>query len=326
MSEVSLQEAEEGRRHVGSVIGMMSKEIEYARAARGITDGIKHISRIGNMDSDSATLLGFNSGFFAACMNNCYHEEALDDTQVSLKTPCPECGKPVVTTRGNLIMFGDAFPYCQECCDKHSENKRIEQLRDKWHRLCPKSYRDTDRDRDDWNASAYKAIADSPMNASFFVFGDSDTCKTRMGLERIKRALLVRPGKDGKGLLSVSVKFEEDLEEKPKLLTMKEWVDGMCKSDVGLFDNMLEVGIGDERKAKLCHWIIDKRLREGKATIITSRIALDDLQDEAAERFGPNRGSTKKGLHKRVESIVSKIQQRFKLVSTNAPDEEQGRF
>jgi len=237
-------------------------------------------------------------------------KEGDDDPVQDLCWKCKEEGRETpVTLNGYVHRVIDEMKHgrtvCQDCIDAYELRKRRNEMKASWEALTPSEYRNTKLNHPTFNTTAHRECQKYSLDTSLFLFGESGTCKTRAMLWRAKLAIL-------KGY-SVGILFPDEMKEhareKYRLDTLKK----LALFDWLGLDDLFSCGTNDY----MADWIkdlIDRRMRQGKTTVITSQIVEFEWTDEA-KKF---KNYTNVEM-KRIDAIWRRIRERFTPINFDTP-------
>lgn len=219
--------------------------------------------------------------------------------------PCRTCGKETITvSQGQYDTFGPTA-VCGTCSEAKDVEIRARDCRSFWIRHCPATYRETDTSREDFNKEAWRRMKTYRLTDNMVLLGPSGVCKTRMACQWAKIAL-------GRGM-SVKLMFPEDLKDQPRFKTRKEHLDSLAYPDLAVLDDLFLVSASKDAVAEFIKDLIDRRLRDKKATVITSQVDADDFESDAA-KFD-NLSSTE---NQRIEAIVRRVKESYATIDCGA--------
>ncbi len=165
---------------------------------------------------------------------------------------------------------------CDACAEKAKQDAAMERAKKHWEKICPKGFLNTDRKHDGFPRAQHAKLKDWTGTQSLFFYGPTGQGKTRLALLMLKRAMLRNHW--------VGVLWPEKL----KSLTQgfdSTTFDHYARFDVLLMDDPLITAGRESKLVDALKNLIDVRIREGRATIITSQIGSEEEIAEAKE-FG----------------------------------------
>jgi len=213
-------------------------------------------------------------------------------------TKCSVCGKPLQAMR-----FFAAITACDECCDKVKLEWKLEQHRDYWHSICPPGFRDTKTTHPQFAKAQYDQLKDYVGTENLLFYGPTRTGKTRLALHLLKRLLLTQG-------LYVGVVWPEQLKEAKHIMNRLQRIEELGRVKILLLDDALLTGAQDERLSDFLKDLIDYRLRQQHATIITSQIGSEDYIEQAGKFDQP----TKADLQ-RIKALLARIKESYRILS-----------
>jgi DNA replication protein DnaC len=205
------------------------------------------------------------------------------------------------------------FVACDACREKAISDEANERHRKYWEAVCPERYRLTDLNHADFPKAIYgdcrKLMADNPSQ-SFFLYGPTGTCKTRLGMMLLKRALHA----DNR----VGVLWPE------KLATIKEsfgetrTFDRYADYDTLLMDDTLLTACREPKLTEALKQLIDVRMRHNRPFIITSQIG------EEGFKSGKEYGELKDADIERIDALIRRLREECRVVSFAKPEPKAG--
>lgn len=214
---------------------------------------------------------------------------------------CPKCGGIIHLTKGEKFLFCGTT-VCDPCSEKW-EKERVEKLmKDWWTKNCPAEFRETDLLHEDFNIEAYNETRKYPLDESLILLGESGSCKTRIACHRAKVALF-----NGK---TVRIMFPDDIKDQPRDLSRREHIASLAKPDLLVLDDLFLAGASKEHTADFVKDLIDKRIREKKATIITSQVDGDSYAKDA-NKFNNMTGADAS----RVAAIERRVREKYTAIN-----------
>ena len=213
---------------------------------------------------------------------------------------CTKCDNTVMLTDNHLKVFQEST-VCDSCATEWQNKRDLETMKDHWKKICPADFRDTKTDHPEFNLDAYRRVAALPFETSFILLGSTGSCKTRIACHRAKMALLA-----GR---SVRIAFPEDLKDMPKFLSRKEHIAELSKPDLLVMDDAFIAGASKEQVSDFLKDLIDKRIRDKKATIITSQVNSEEYKKDS-DKF--HNASDVDG--KRLDAIARRVKERYTCI------------
>lgn len=205
------------------------------------------------------------------------------------------------------------FIACDSCIEKHLEAEKDGRQKKYWEHVCPERFRSTDQTFKDWPAAIWRTVR-TEQNAnpkrSFFLYGPTGTCKTRMGMLLLKYAL-----RDDR---RVGVLWPE------KLRTLSQGFDNSAfdryaEYDVLLLDDVLLTAVRESKLMDALKQLIDVRMRHERPFIITSQIGSeDDLKD------GKEFGDAKAADVERIKALLRRLREDCLVVPFAQPKPAEG--
>jgi DNA replication protein DnaC len=248
---------------------------------------------------------GFSDNTAQALMIACSAIDVTKGEPVHVKCRQKDCVNMIEITANHREVFGDAC--CNECVEKYKRERDLKLMEKYWKKVCPAEYRSTDLKHETWNKEAWDKARQIPLSESLVIIGESGQCKTRIACERAKRAILT-----GK---TVSLMWPDELKEIPRFTSRKDYIQDLCKPDYLLLDDAFLCG-SKEAAAELLKDIIDKRIREQKATVITTQISGEDWKGDAAKFKNMT-----KAENDRIDAVVRRVKEKFRTIDADCSDE-----
>jgi DNA replication protein DnaC len=192
------------------------------------------------------------------------------------------------------------FVACDPCIAKAAQDAATKMHKDYWESICPAQFRKTDVTRQDFPLAIYKEAKAIDPTKSLFLYGPSDTGKTRVAMLLLKRRLHL-----GK---RVGILWPE------KVSTLKTGYDDSqlekyAAYDVLLMDDTLLAASRDSKLIENIRQLIDMRLRAERPFIFTSQIGSeDDLVKGSAF------GDAKAADVERVKSLLKRLRSDCQII------------
>lgn len=220
------------------------------------------------------------------------------DSQRVVTAKCNHCDTMLET-----IAINAPFVACDPCRSKAQKAEANERHRKYWEHICPERYRETDLNHPDFPKAVWddvKKAYDENPGQSFFLFGPSGQCKTRVGMLILKRAL-IRHNK------RVNVLWPE------KLKTIAGgWensaFDTYAAHDLLLLDDSLLTACREPKLIDALKQLIDVRMRHNRAIIVTSQIG------EEGVKSGKEYGDAKQADLERIDALVRRLREVCKVI------------
>lgn len=223
-----------------------------------------------------------------------------------MKTSCRICGK-ALEVEGPLL--GDTV-VCDQCIADYERTTAVEEARRKWRLLCPPDFQRTDLRHPEFNSPAWHILQQIDPTRNVILLGATGRCKTRMALERIKRALLA-----GR---SCSVIWPEEIRELAGSHSRQlAWLQLQSSFDLVLLDDPFFAGVASESTSELLKDLLDRRLRWARSTLLTTQINAEEFRGDAAKFRGHTASEAR-----RIDAIIRRIRGQFAVV--NCDGEETG--
>jgi hypothetical protein len=213
---------------------------------------------------------------------------ALFETNIS--APCVKCG----TVVEGISKFASGAIHCDECYPVACRKLVMEEYRKRWLRFCPPMYQSTDLESDEFNKAAWAHVKAVPLDKSLVFVGASGQCKTRIMMERLKRCLIAGKPVD----VLWADKLDEIIESRKTAKAMQQYADVPV---LGI-DDFGTSGSAYESVSKFLKGLIDRRMREGRTTIITTNLRGRDVTQDA-DKFG----NSTKADKERTLAIVRRL-------------------
>lgn len=222
---------------------------------------------------------------------------------------CNHCAAPIECRR--VVAPSVA---CDACIEKHVTEEKMKRYQRYWETVCPERYRATQTDHEDFPAPIYadlRKIQKENPSQSFFLYGPTGSCKTRVGMLLLKRAMLA----DG----YVGVLWPE------KLATLKESFgetkafDRYATFDTLLLDDTLLTACREPKLTETLKQLIDVRMRHNRPFIITSQIGSEE--DVAG---GKEFGEAKAADLERIKALLRRLREECKVVNFAKAEPKEG--
>ena len=210
---------------------------------------------------------------------------------------CNKCENTVMLTDNHNLVFAEST-VCDSCATEWENKRKLETMKDHWKKICPADFRDTKTDHPEFNLEAYKRVAALPFETSFILLGSTGSCKTRIAIHRAKMALLA-----GR---TVRIAFPEDLKDIPRFTSRKEHIAELSKPDLLVMDDAFIAGASKEQVSDFLKDLIDRRIRDKKATIITSQVNSEEYKKDS-NKF--HNATDVDG--KRLDAIARRVKERY---------------
>jgi DNA replication protein DnaC len=193
---------------------------------------------------------------------------------------------------------------CDECRAKWEAAEFKEKMGKKWDLICPKRFRDTDKNHPGFARQQYAALT-SPVRwsgqSSLFLYGPTGQCKTRVAMMMLKRALIAG--------YSVGVLWPEKMRGLISGYT-SEVFDSYANVGVLVMDDLLLTACRESRLIEALKQLVDVRMREERATIFTSQIGAEKEITEAKEF-----GDAKEADVARIQALLRRLREAYKIVA-----------
>lgn len=199
-----------------------------------------------------------------------------DPEPEQVSAPCPGCGTAVlfepVFKLGNLMIA----PLCPACMNqenlKAQERAQGVRLDDRWKKLCPEQFRDTEFGRLPCPEKSQRAIeAKLDDGRGLNLWGLPRTGKTRT------MYLILRTAhNNGKSMAIFSPnKFVAELEARAYHRAV--WINNLAKLDLVAFDDMDKLCLTVPME-KMFFGLLDQRMRNKRPCLFTHNSGAEDLQ------------------------------------------------
>jgi len=232
--------------------------------------------------------------------------QGVEDFNEIEETPhnCHACGATVMARQAVTQFFPGGTVCCDDCTETFIYQEKVKAMKDYWDALCPRDFREMKKDHPAFNRQAWERIRTFPIDTSFVFLGESGMCKTFIALERIKHCILAEK--------TAKIIFPHDIEDLAQWERRQLVVD-ICRPQVMLLDDILNVGCGSEQMAKFVFNIINKRCMDRKTTIITTQLNSSDFHSSVNIFNNMSAGESK-----RIEAIVRRIREKFTPIDFDA--------
>lgn len=213
-----------------------------------------------------------------------------DALTTTTSAPCISCGKNI----DGVINFAVSSIHCDPCYKKACRELELKECERLWKQICPAQYLKTDLKHEEFNRVAWKQIAAIDLEESLVLVGASGKCKTRCMMERLKRCLIAGKGID----ILWADKLDEIIESRKTSKALQQY------SEVPVLgiDDFGTSGSAYESVSKFLKGLIDRRMREGRTTILTTNLRGRDVQQDA-DKFG----NSTKADKERTLAIVRRL-------------------
>lgn len=265
----------------------------------------KTADRIGELSLPDGYLGGVSFHTLASLRPD---SEAMARVSVRCATCGPGCEGWVV----DVPYFFAGLTSCGPCIAAKNKEAQLQRAKAYWEEICPKEYRDTDRNHPGFPTPQYNATANWLGEDSLFLFGPSGKGKTRLAMLLLKRCLV-------RGSKYVGILWPEILRSVKSNQRTLEFVERWGKYDVLLADDSLLTAAGDHRITESFKDILDLRMRHQRRTIITSQIGGDDV-DEQLKKFGKET----KADRELAAALVRRLRETCRVIPFAAPEAQPG--
>lgn len=190
---------------------------------------------------------------------------------------------------------------CDECCAKAREADAMARAKKHWEKICPKGFRDTDKQHAGFPKVQLAQLADWKADKSLFLYGPTGQGKTRLALLMLKRAMMQNHW--------VDVLWPDKL----KSLTQgfdSATFDRYAAFDVLLIDDPFLTAGRESKLVDVLKNLFDVRMRESRTTIFTSQIGTED-EIASAKEFG----DAKDADVERIKAIVRRLREDCQVIS-----------
>lgn len=190
---------------------------------------------------------------------------------------------------------------CDECGNKSNEADALVRVKKHWEKICPKGFRDTDKSHAGFPKVQLEELRDWKGDKSLFFYGPTGQGKTRLALLMLRRAMMKNHW--------VGVLWPEKLRSLVQGYDSTTF-DHYAAFDVLLMDDPLISGAREGKLVDALKNLIDVRMREKKAMIITSQIGSEE-EIAGAKEFG----EAKAADLERIKAIVRRLREDCTVVS-----------
>lgn len=224
---------------------------------------------------------------------------ALPEANEMIRAKCNHC-----ETTFECRRIVAPFVACDACIEKHQTDAAMERHRKWWEHVCPERFRKTDVAMSSFPKAIWqeaKAAYDANPKQSFFLYGPTGTCKTRVGMLLLKRALVRHDSK-------VGVLWPE------KLSTLKSTFettvfDRYAEYDYLLLDDTLLTACREPKLVETVKQLIDVRMRHERPFIVTSQIGQEEELKEGKEF-----GEAKAADIERIKALMRRLREECKVI------------
>lgn len=197
------------------------------------------------------------------------------------------------------------FVACDACIEKHTTDEKMKRYQRYWESICPERYRATQTDHKDFPGPIYnelRKIQKENPSQSFFLYGPTGSCKTRVGMLLLKRAMLA----DG----YVGVLWPEKLATLRESFGETRAFDHYANFHTLLLDDTLLTACREPKLTETLKQLIDVRMRHNRPFIITSQIGSEE--DIAG---GKEFGEAKAADLERIKALLRRFREECKVVN-----------
>ena len=237
--------------------------------------------------------------FFGCSISNLAAVLADPYSQEVIEAKCHHCDTMLQCRR-----IVSPFVACDPCIEKHVHDEKMKRYQKYWEHVCPERFRETDLNHVEFPKAIYaelKQLMTANPSQSFFLYGPTGSCKTRLGMLLLKRALL--------NDRHVGVLWPE------KLATLKEsfgetkTFDRYAEYETLLLDDTLLTACREPKLTETLKQLVDVRMRHNRPFIITSQIG------EEGFKSGKEFGELKEADIERISALVRRLREECKVVS-----------
>lgn len=224
---------------------------------------------------------------------------------------CQHCGKWIHEA---VPLYMAPHIACNDCADKWEKKNKWDRIAKYWERLVPPALRETDLEHADFPKAIYTAHQSESGNRSMFLYGPTGSCKTRMAVMFIRKALIngLHPG----------ILWPADLKHHARSWQdRRQTIEALGKHDVLLMDDALLTGAQDERIADFLKDLIDHMQRHKRHMIITSQIGKTEYEEQA-DKFK----NLTKADKERIEALLRRISDDFTVIPFITPKADEPSF
>lgn len=211
------------------------------------------------------------------------------------RTPCP------TGARFQCRVYFSEVTACDDCVARYNEADAMGRVKKHWEKICPKGFRDTDKAHAGFPKVQLDELKDWVGTKSLFFYGPTGKGKTRLALLMLKRAMMKNHW--------VGVLWPDKLRSLVQGYDSTTF-DHYAAFDVLLMDDPLITGGRESKLVDAIKNLLDVRMRENKATIITSQIGTED-ELAGAKEFG----DAKTADMERIKAVVRRLRESCQVVS-----------
>lgn len=269
---------------------------ETVRSTERLADAVGSLSP--RRDSRFKSIYDCDVGIFDVPMNSLADLISCDYSQEQVEAKCRHCSTVVKCAR-----IVSPFVACDPCIKRIKEQQEMERTREYWYRVCPEQFRTTDINHPKFHKGAYARVKAVDPGKSLFLHGPSGAGKTRIGMLRLKSAVL-------RGM-SVKVVWPEQLESF-KGYNAEAKLENLATFDMVLMDDPLLTACREPKLADTLKHLIDILMRHQKPFIVTSQIGEDDFLS------GNTYGDLKASDRERGFAIMRRLKENCEVISFRA--------
>lgn len=217
-----------------------------------------------------------------------------DHSQEQVQATCNHCS--TIITCARIVA---PFVSCDPCIERIKREQEMEKVRAYWTHVCPARFRETNPKHPDFPRAVYARVQSLDLGKSLFLYGPTGTGKTRVGVLRLKAAVL-----KGK---RVKIVWSEQIENY-RGYTAEARFDNLSAFDMVLLDDPLITACRDPKLADTLKHLVDILMRHERPFIVTSQIGEDDFLS------GNTYGDLKPSDRERGAAIMRRLKEYCEVV------------
>ena len=218
------------------------------------------------------------------------------------RIPCP------TSARFKCMAYFAELTVCDDCRNAAIASMKQDAAKTYWQSICPRDFQDTDTKHADFPRAVYESLKDYKGGEPLFLYGPTRKGKTRLGLQMLKRCLLLN--------MHVGCLWPEELKHAAHSyndrLKLLKWYG---RYDVLFMDDALLTGAQDEKMADFLKDLIDTLIREKRRFIITSQIGATDYKEQATKS-----DKTTKVDMERIDALLARVREKARIVPVTSPE------
>jgi len=206
------------------------------------------------------------------------------------------------------FAMNSPFVACDPCIERITHATEMKHYQKFWEHIVPARYRETDLDHKDFPKAIWLQLKRDDIatpGQSYFLYGSTGKCKTRIAVLLCKQAMLRNQ--------HFGILWPE------KLSTLKSGFDTAtfdryAEYDVLLCDDSLLTACREPKLVDSLYQLIDVRMRHNRPMIVTSQIGEEDMID------GKEFGQAKAADIERIKALIRRLRETCKIVPLSTPE------